>query len=228
MFFSLMETGLQGGVLGTDKISDAIKEMNVRLNEGGDEVKEAFGAIGLDFDRIAGFVRSGDEAWADYFDNIVVGINSIENPIARSQAQIAIFGTMAEDLGVSFTEGLSTSVTTLEDLAGAADSVATTGASIGEQWDIAMRQLLVGLQPVAETFLPMLSEGIATLGDFLVEARPVFEAFANNLKDTMGPAMLLIEDAAIRIAKVFGAATDKTIWSRHRQNQRNGFGAQGT
>jgi TP901 family phage tail tape measure protein len=209
-FFSLMETGLQGGVLGTDKISDAIKEMNVRLNEGGTAVEEAFGALGLDFGQISASVAAGDELWAEYFDSIIAGINKIDNPIERSQAQIAIFGTMAEDLGVSFTEGLSAGVTTLEDLAGAADKVATTGAGIGEQWDIAMRQLLVGLQPVAEIFLPMLSEGIATFGEFLVEARPVFEAFARNLAETMGPAMLLIEDAALRIAKVFGLATDKT------------------
>ena len=43
-FFSILETGGQGGAHGTAKISDAIKEMNIRLNDGSDETKEAFPA----------------------------------------------------------------------------------------------------------------------------------------------------------------------------------------
>ena len=48
-FFSIMETGSAGGVLGTDKIADSVKEMGIRLNENAKGVSEAFTAMGLDF-----------------------------------------------------------------------------------------------------------------------------------------------------------------------------------
>ena len=105
--YNIMASGAQAGILGTDKIADAVKEMGIILLEGGDDTKAAFDTIGLSFDDIAGSIATGDETWADYFDNIIGGLNEIEDPMERSKAQVAIFGTMAEDLGVSFTEGLS-------------------------------------------------------------------------------------------------------------------------
>lgn len=104
-FFSIMETGSAGGVLGTDKISDAIKEMTLRLSEGGDDVTAAFDSIGQDFDQIQSDIASGNGEWGDYFDTIVSGLSQIENPIERQAAQVAIFGTMAEDLGVNLLMG---------------------------------------------------------------------------------------------------------------------------
>lgn len=154
-FYSILETGSQGGVLGTDKIADAMKEMGIILNEGGDDAKAAFDAIGLNYDRIAGYVRAGDEAWADYFPGIIAGLNSIENPIARSQAQVALFGTMAEDLGVSFTEGLSSATTSLDAFAGSADLIDQKYQTLGQVWEGAMRQISVGLAPLGEALLPI-------------------------------------------------------------------------
>lgn len=45
-FFSVLETGLQTGMLGTDKIADAFKESRIRITEVSDEVLEAFENIG--------------------------------------------------------------------------------------------------------------------------------------------------------------------------------------
>jgi TP901 family phage tail tape measure protein len=39
--YNIMESGAQAGILGTDKIADAIKEMGIKLNEGTDETKAA-------------------------------------------------------------------------------------------------------------------------------------------------------------------------------------------
>lgn len=49
-FFSIMQTGLQGGVLGTDKIADAIKEFGILMQDGSDKTRDGlislFNAIG--------------------------------------------------------------------------------------------------------------------------------------------------------------------------------------
>jgi hypothetical protein len=45
-FFSVLQTGLQGGVLGTDKIADAFKESRLRIMGMSDDVVNAFALIG--------------------------------------------------------------------------------------------------------------------------------------------------------------------------------------
>jgi phage-related minor tail protein len=40
-FFSIMQTGVAGGNLGTDKVADAIKELHIRLHDGSDTTREA-------------------------------------------------------------------------------------------------------------------------------------------------------------------------------------------
>lgn len=209
-FFSLMETGAAGGVLGVDKISDAIKEFGIIANEGGKDVQDAFGALGLDFAQIQASVAAGDENWADYFDRIIAGLQSIEDPIERARLQTEIFGTMAEDLGASFTDELSDASTTIEDMSGAMQQAGQDGQDLGTLWEGAMRQFQVAVEPIGQELLPILAEGIRAAGAFLVEARPVFSGFATDLKETLGPAMLLIEDAAVRIAKAFGVAGEET------------------
>lgn len=207
-FFSLMETGAEGGVLGVDKISDAVKEFGIIANEGSSETKDAFAAIGLDFEQIAGFVASGDEAWSEYFQRVIDGLNGIDDPIEKSRLQVELFGTQAEDLGVSFTEGLSTASTSLGEMAGSMDGVIEKNQTIGESMDTLRRQMVVALEPAARELMPLLAEGVTKVSEFLTEARPIFQGFASDLRDSLGPAMVIIGDSLSRIAQVFGIAEE--------------------
>ena len=203
-FFSIMESGQAAGVLGTDKIADAVKEMNIRLVEGGDEVAGAFGTIGLNFAEVQGTVASGESTWADYFDEIVGGINGIEDPIARQQAQVAIFGTMAEDLGVSFTEGLSSATTSLDDMAGAVDAVDSRYNNLGSAAEGYKRRALLALEPIGNVLLglannamPLVDSAFAVFETNIVPAietaAGVVQGFINNLSEGMSPLNAFIE-----------------------------------
>lgn len=152
-FFSILDTGMESGVLGTDKVADAIKEMGIILNEGGDDVKAAFEAAGLSYDQIQASVAAGDEAWADYFDEIVGGLSAIEDPTQRAIAQTAIFGTMAEDLGVSFTDSLSSATTGIEELGGATSTLDAQYNNWPSMWEGIKRQVLLALTPIGDALL---------------------------------------------------------------------------
>lgn len=215
-FFSLMETGAEGGALGTDKISDAIKEFQIRANEGSDDVREAFAAMGMDFDRISGFIASGDETWADYFKNVTAGLNEIEDPLERARLQTALFGTQAEDLGVSFTEGLSDSKTTLEDMAGATDALNVKYDNLGDALEGLGRKGKVALEPLGAGMLDAINSVMPQVTAFFdnvlgpaierfgTQAGPIFAEFVDKLTTTVGPAMELISDALKRINIAFG------------------------
>ena len=177
--YSIMETGAQSGVLGTDKIADAIKEMTIKLNEGGEDTKAAFDTIGLSFDDIAASVAAGDETWADYFDSIVGGLADIEDPMERSKAQTAIFGTMAEDLGVSFTDALSDMSTSLEDMSSATEDLNAQYDNWGSMWEGVKRQALLALEPlgdelfnIAQDILPKAQEAFEKITKWVSENLP--------------------------------------------------------
>ena len=204
-FFSLMESGLQGGNLGVDKSVDLFKEFQIRFLEGGDDMLASIQELtGDGWGMFVDEIKSGDETVAGVFELMTQKIGEIEDPIARNRIGVGLMGTQFEDLGASAVSNLDLSKTKMEDLTGAAEKAATVGVSLGEQCENGMRGLLVGLQPVAEIFMPLLADGIKTVGDFFIEAKPVFDEFAENLSTTIGPAMFLISYAVIRIAKKIG------------------------
>lgn len=211
-FFSIMEQGAEGGVLGTDKIADAVKEFAIIANEASGETRDAFADIGLDFDKIAGFVRAGDEQWADYFPNIIRGLNSIEDPLEKARLQTELFGTAAEDLGISFTEDISkafiegsgTATTSLQDMAGSMDGVIEKNVNIGESMGNLNRQMVVALEPIAQELMPFFAEGISKVSEFLIEAQPIISNWASSLSDTLGPALTSIGESLVRIGVAFG------------------------
>ena len=176
--FSIMQTGLAGGVLGTDKIADAIKEMKLRLDGGGKDVANAFAAMGLNYEEIATKVASGDATWADYFDKIVSGANSIESPIARATALTAVFGTQAEDLGDAFTVGLSASTTSLNDMSGSVEKLDIQYNGLGQVMTRLGRQGLLMVEPLRVGFLNLVTQSMPQIEIGMANLGLVFESFS--------------------------------------------------
>lgn len=166
-FFGIMESGAAGGVLGTDKIADAVKEMNLLLNEGGEDMAYTFSEMGLSYEDMRFAVMTGQAEWGDYFDEIVGGINGINDPLAKAAAQTAIFGTMAEDLGLGFTEGLTTSSVALEEMAGATEAAGdAVSQGLGPAWETFKRETLVALMPIGDMIGGALSAATPYLAQF--------------------------------------------------------------
>lgn len=218
--YQILADGAEGGVLGTDKVADSIKEMGIILNEGGDGVKEAFDTIGLSFDEIAGFVASGDEQWADYFPNIIEGLKSIEDPMERSKAEVAIFGTMAEDLGVGFTDAFSTSTetvnlfgedvqiasmqfgTSMEDMAGAIDKVDAQYNSFPQVFEAGKRKILNAIAPIGDFMLGVANQHLpAVMG--------AVDRFSGKLATVI--ELLTAGDVRGALTEIFGAGVADAI-----------------
>lgn len=198
--FNIMDSGMAAGVLGTDKISDAIKEYGIIMNEGTDDARAALSAMGLDYDQMAASVAAGDEAWGDYFTQIVDGINDIENPMARSQAQVAIFGTMAEDLGVSFTEGLTTAGTAMEDMRGSTASLDAQYNTLGDVVEVFRRRAIRALEPIGRVMLslanramPLVEEGFAILMPVIEDLSAIVEGFFGGIEAGLSPLDAFIQ-----------------------------------
>jgi phage-related minor tail protein len=199
-FFSIMETGQSSGVLGTDKMADAVKEWGIIMAEGTDGARDALAGMGISYDDIAASVSSGEADFADYFQQIVDGLSDIEDPIERQRAAIALFGTMAEDMGADFLIGIDSLSTGLDDMAGATEALDAQYNTLGAVAQGAFRKMQLALEPfgavmltVANAVMPMFEEGLANVEAGMAIAAGAVESFVANLQEGMAPLDAFIE-----------------------------------
>ena len=94
-FFSVMQTGLQGGVLGTDKAADAFKEFQIRIIDGSETTGQALqdlfgdvGDLGGQLDTATEAVEANNEALADAKGAYAASqeqVNALESALNEAQ-----------------------------------------------------------------------------------------------------------------------------------------------
>lgn len=98
--FKIFQNGEQNSAWNLDKVGDAIKEFSILSIDGSEKTAEGFAAIGLNADEMAWKFTQGGDTAKTAFQQTVNALTSMEDPIARDAAGVALFGTMWEDLGV--------------------------------------------------------------------------------------------------------------------------------
>jgi hypothetical protein len=144
--FGLMVAASQNGAFAIDKQVDAIKELAIRATDMSTTSVDAYKAVGLEADDMAArFVAGGADA-RGALNDLIDGLLGIEDPVERSNAAIALFGTPLEDLSVTqipqFLTQLRGAESGLGDVAGAADEMGDT-LSDNAQTDITAWQRTV-------------------------------------------------------------------------------------
>ena len=180
--FSVLETGIAGGVLGTDKIADAMKEFRIRSLEAG--------------------TATGDMA-AD-FNAAVAQLQAMEDPIARNAKGVELFGTMWEDLGESVVLAVDTQASKMSELGGATDRVNEKFASIGTYLTNAKDQALLALKPLTDKILELANEYGPKIEEFFAASAPIIEDWAANFGPALVDAVKTVADSLVRIGKALG------------------------
>lgn len=155
--FGLITEAAEDGQFGIDKMGDAIKEFTIRATDMSTTSKDVFDAIGLDAQDMANKLLAGGDTARGAFEDIINGLQGIEDPSERANAAIGLFGTPLEDLGVSdiprFLDSLSNMEGGLGDVSGAA-------AAMGDTLNDNVATRLESLKRGAQT---LLTEGIGQL-----------------------------------------------------------------
>ena len=161
--FGLLAKGAEQGMYGIDKAGDAVKEFGIRATDMSTASKVGYDALGLSQQEMSAALLAGGDTAKGAFDTIIGGLNGMTDPVAQSQAALALFGTPLEDLGVSkipkFLGSLSTMGDGFGDVAGAADAMGGTmndNASGGmDGMNRSIEMIFAGL---GEKLLPILNE----------------------------------------------------------------------
>ncbi|MCB0654460.1 MAG: hypothetical protein KDC85_24485, partial [Saprospiraceae bacterium] len=210
-FFSLLESGLQGGMLGTDKAADAFKEFRVRIQDGSDATAEALEAIGISSDDLMAGMADGTVTAADAFDIVMDALNNVDDENVRMQAGVGLLGTQFEDLGTEGALALSMVGTELGDMAGATDALDAKYNTLGSAVEGFKRRGLLALQPIgdillnlANSVMPIVDRAFAffetTIAPAIENVAGVIQRLIDNISNGMSP----INAISGALAELFG------------------------
>lgn len=126
----ILNQGLQAGARNSDLVADALKEFSIRAVDGSKLTAKGFDMVGLSGDVMAERISKGGKSAADALALTLKQLRAIPDPVMRSQAAVALFGTQAEDLGDALLAiDPTTAVKSLGKVSGAADAA---GKALGE------------------------------------------------------------------------------------------------
>lgn len=149
--FSLLESGMAGGVLGTDKAADLYKEFFIRIQDGSKTTGDALAQLGLE--DITAQLSSGALTASEAFPIIQDAIAGIEDPLLQAQLGVALFGTQFEDLGSSASLAIDLTTSSMEGISETADAGRNSIASLGEIGPRVWGALVASLLPVNDAIL---------------------------------------------------------------------------
>ena len=185
-FIGTLVEGADAGLFSIDKVGDAVKEFNIRAKDGSDTSREAFESLGLNADKMfAAFAAGGDTAEAAFFDT-VEALNSMDDPLARNAAGVALFGTQFEDLEAGVLPVLASIETAAYDGAAALQQINDVKYNdLGSAFEAIKRSAEVSLLPMAS----MIANTLTALAPIL---RETFEAIAPVITETLNACMPLV------------------------------------
>ena len=187
-FIGTLVEGADAGLFSIDKVGDAVKEFNIRAKDGSDTSREAFESLGLNADKMfAAFAAGGDTAEAAFFDT-VEALNSMDDPLARNAAGVALFGTQFEDLEAGVLPVLASIETAAYDGAAALQQINDVKYNdLGSAFEAIKRSAEVALLPMAS----MIANTLTALAPILSDT---FEAIAPVITDTLNACMPFVQE----------------------------------
>lgn len=186
-FIGTLVEGADAGLFSIDKVGDAVKEFNIRAKDGSDTSREAFESLGLNADKMfAAVAAGGDTAEAAFFDT-VEALNSMDDPLARNAAGVALFGTQFEDLEAGVLPVLASIETAAYDGAAALQQINDVKYNdLGSAFEAIKRSAEVSLLPMAS----MIANTLTALAPIL---RETFEAIAPVITETLNACMPFVQ-----------------------------------
>lgn len=192
-FFGLISSGLQGGVLGTDKAADAFKEFQVRIMDGSTATADSLALLGINSDEFIGKLSSGQMTVAEAFNTVTAKLMEVEDQSTLMQAGVGLLGTQFEDLGRDAAVALELNEDWAEGMEGSIDKVNQKYDSFGKMFEGMWRRAAVAVSPLTDKLLELANDAMphveAAFTRFEESVVPAIETVSN----TIGPAIEFIK-----------------------------------
>ncbi|WP_175074662.1 phage tail tape measure protein [Terribacillus sp. AE2B 122] len=199
--FNILVQGAQNGAFNMDKVGDAVKEFNIKAKDGSKTTADGFKAIGLNADEMAQAIAKGGEDGERAFMATVTALASVEDPVKRNIAGVALFGTQFEDLESKVISSLDPTKDMLGDVEGATKKAGDAmrnnfGTEALKVWRDLQEELLpVGeeLLDIAEDVMPRVVDMVGGMTDAFSNLSPEMQTSIITIAGitaAAGPALM--------------------------------------
>lgn len=175
---AMLIAGAEQGAWNLDKVGDAMKEFNIRAQDGSKTTAEGFKAIGLDAEKMGSDIAAGGEKAKAAFMATITALAGIKDPLAQNQAGVALFGTQWEDVRSQVITAMADGVKGLGDFRGATEEAtkAVQDNNPGLEITKALRevQTVIGpaLLPLADIIKNTIAPAIKSLAEGFASMSP--------------------------------------------------------
>lgn len=172
----LIKAGLDNGAYNADKMADAIKEFSIRAIDGSNTTIDAFNSMGFSAEEMMSKFGEGGDTARQAFDEVLVALKSIEDPVEQDRIAVELFGTMWEDSSKQAILAMADIGDGLGDVTGATEKAGKEiNNSIGTKMERAVRKLKDNFAKLGQSLLPVLeqaAEGVDKLATFISKLNP--------------------------------------------------------
>lgn len=179
----LLAKSSEKGMYGIDKTGDALKEFTIRSTDMSKASGAAYDSLGMNQEQMSARLLAGGDTAKAAFGEIITGLSGMKDPVAQSQAALALFGTPLEDLSVNEIPKFLGSLApmggkfdSLKGKAGELDSTLNAGASNG--WGAFQRAGETAMSSIGEKMLPILTPIIEKMTEWAPVLGPLVIALA--------------------------------------------------
>lgn len=178
--FNMLANGVQNGTWSVDKLGDAVKEMNIRLNDG--TADEALQTLGFNLDDIKSKLAAGGSDAQEAIQGIMTALAQVENEQDRYVLGQALMGTQWEDIGESAVQALMNTQGEISTTSDAIDQISDF-SDWDEQFEKLKRQIEMDvIVPITQKYMPKIEKAIDYVSEHLDEivehAKPIAAAIA--------------------------------------------------
>ena len=195
----LLIQGLEGGAFNADKTADALKEFQIRATDASESSAKGFELIGLNAaEMTARIAKGGPEARAG-LQEVLDGLNAIEDPVKRNTAGVALFGTQWEDMGDAIRKlDLKTAASEIGDAAGATErALKTMSDNAATQIEGARRNIEEAANGIKGALAAAFADDIEGAAKWVQANRaPIMQFFIDVINGTINAGKAFVEFSA--------------------------------
>lgn len=170
MAMAYLIQGAQNGAFNLDKVGDSMKEFSIRAVDGSDTTIDGFNRIGLNADEMSKKFAAGGDTAAQAFQETLVALKNMDDPISQNIAGVDLFGTMWEDLGKDTVLSLADVKSGLENVEGATEKAGEqVNNSFSAKLKSQIREVKDSLLPLGDEMLRLGEDVMPTVKDVVGE-----------------------------------------------------------
>lgn len=189
----ILVTASEKGMYGIDKTGDALKEFGIRATDMSEATAGAYETLGMNQEEMTGKLLAGGDSAKTAFGDIIAGLQEMKDPVAQSQAALALFGTPLEDLSVTeipnFLGAIDPMGDKFDSLAGKADELgATLNDNASTNLETFKRGLEVGIAgALNEKVIPAINDAAKWVNSNFIPAMEGAGTWVRDNATWLGP-----------------------------------------